>query len=594
MNKTERIAVAVLIGLLVAWSYFGPRLMPAPPPPPAVPAETVAGDATVEGSTAPAATGLPAGDAISVPGTNAVPVAVPKSAEMTPIVRSSEQNVVEVTNAVMRLRFTSWGGGLASASLNDFRSTVDMDSDPVVFDFADRIALSYTGLPGLSEADDFSVEPVAGNGVRISRQADNGLVLERTAVLEEGYAFTITDRLVNTGTTSISISEASLQMGSMRIMEAGPAMSGMDYLGVDALLRADGKIERFGKELPGLFGASGGCSRANVIGAPMAASMDVPVPLVWLAVKNKFFTQVLAPVAPEEGGTSARVRVIRADTPADFKLDTVSASLALPAAVIEPGATLERQSRYYVGPKKYAQFKSEGKRFTEIMDFGWFFKPVCKVLLPLLNGIEAVLPGGYGMAIIMLTIIVKLVFWPVTHKGTESMKRMQKLQPEIKKLRDRYKSDPKKLQEKQMLLYREHKVNPLAGCLPMLIQIPVFIGLFNVLRSAVELRFTRFLWIRDLSEPEGLMAGFLPFGGLNILPLLMTATMVLQQRLTPAVGDPQQQKIMAFMPVMMLFIFYGMPSALVLYWTVSQLLSILQLVLQQRKDRLTASAVVPA
>lgn len=594
MNKTERIAVAVLIGLLVAWSYFGRRFMP-PPPPPAVPAETVAGEAATEGRAASAAGEFAAGDAtapsLSVPGTNAVPTALPSSAEMAPIIRSSEQNVVEVTNAVMRLRFTSWGGGLASAALNDYRSTVEADSAPVVFDFADRIALSYTGLPGLSEADDFRVEPVDGNGVRISRQADNGLVLERTAVLEEGYAFTITDRLVNTGSIPVSISEACLQMGSMRIMEAGPAMSGMDYLGVDALRRADEKIERLGKELPGLFGAGGGCSRANVSGAPMAASMDVPVPLTWLAVKNKFFTQVLAPV---EGGTSARVRVIRADDPAGFKLDTVSASLALPAAVIEPGATLERQSRYYVGPKKYALLKAEGSRRTEIMDFGRFFKPVCKVLLPLLNGIEMVLPGGYGMAIIMLTIIVKMVFWPVTHKGTESMKRMQKLQPEIKKLRERYKGDPKKLQEKQMLLYREHKVNPLAGCLPMLIQIPVFIGLFNVLRSAVELRFTRFLWIRDLSEPEGLMAGFLPFGGLNILPLLMTATMVWQQRLTPAVGDPQQQKIMAFMPVMMLFIFYGMPSALVLYWTVSQVLSILQLVLQQRKEHLTATAAVPA
>ncbi len=596
MNKTERIAVAVLIGLLVAWSYFGRRLMPSTPPPP-VPAETIAGEATIDGATAPAATGLPAGDApapaLSVPGTNAAPVSLPATAEMTPVVRSTEPVVVEVTNAVMRLRFTSWGGGLASASLIDFRSTVDADSTPVIFDFADRIALSYTGLPGLSEADDFSVEPVDGNGVRMSRQADSGLVLERTAVLEEGYAFTITDRLINTGSTPVSISEASLQTGSMRIMEAGPAMRGMDYLGVDALRSGDDKIERVGKALPGLFGVRGGCSRADLTVAPMAATIDLPLPLAWVAVKNKFFTQILAPV---EGGTSARVRAIRADIPADFALDTVSASLALPAAVIEPGATFERQTRYYVGPKKYAQLKAEGNRRTEIMDFGRFFKPVCKVLLPLLNGIEMVVPGGYGMAIIMLTIIVKLVFWPVTHKGTESMKRMQKLQPEIKKLRERYKSDPKKLQEKQMLLYREHKVNPLAGCLPMLIQIPVFIGLFTVLRSAVELRFTRFLWIRDLSEPEGLLVGLLPFpaGGLNILPLLMTATMVLQQRLTPSVGDPQQQKMMAFMPVMMLFIFYNMPSALVLYWTVSQVLSILQLVLQQRKDRLTALAVVPA
>lgn len=596
MNKTERLAVAVLIGLLIAWSYFGRRLMPSPPPPPAVPAEMITADDASGVAVAPAADdpagGVVATPVIATPGTNGVPAALPPQVDVQPVVRTSDQTVVEVTNAVMRLRFTSWGGGLASASLSDYRSTIDSDSEPVTFDFTDRIALSYTGLPGLSEADDFLVEPLGANGVRIWREADNGLVLERTAVLEDGYAFTITDRLVNRGETAISISEASLQMGAMRNMETGPAMRGMAYLGVDALRSGDEKIERVGKALPGLFGVRGGCSRPDLRGVRMAAPMDLPVPLEWAAVKNKFFAQILA---PEGGAASARIRAIRVDDPAAFELDTVSASLALPAVVIEPGASLERPSRYYVGPKKYSRLKAEGNKRTEIMEFGRFFKPVCKVLLPLLNGIESVVPGGYGMAIIILTIIVKLVFWPVTHKGTESMKRMQKLQPEIKKLRERYKSDPKKLQEKQMLLYREHKVNPLAGCLPMLIQIPVFIGLFTVLRSAVELRFTQFLWISDLSEPEGLLASVLPFppGGLNILPLLMTATMVLQQRLTPSAGDPQQQKMMAFMPVVMLFIFYNMPSALVLYWTVSQGLSILQLFLQQRKERLT-TAVAPA
>jgi YidC/Oxa1 family membrane protein insertase len=598
MNKTERIAVAVLIGLLVAWSYFGRRLMP-PPPPPAVPAETVAGEVATDGTAVPAASGLSAGDAtapsFTAAGTNAVSASLPPSSPEVPVVRSSEQIVVELTNAVMRLRFTSWGGGLASASLNDYRSTIEADSGPVTFDFSDRIALSYTGLPGLSEADDFDiVKPLDYNGVKMSRTAENGLMLERTVKLEDGYAFTVTDRFVNTGATPVSISDASLQMGPMRNLESGPAMRGMVSLGVDALRSSDEKIEHIGKALPGLFGVRGGCSRANLQGVPLAAPHDVAVPLAWMAVKNKFFAQILA---PDGGSTAARVRAIRADTPGgEFELDTVSASLALQAVVIEPGQTIERKSRYYVGPKEYARLKAEGNKRTEIMEFGRFFKPVCKVLLPLLNGIEAVVPGGYGMAIIILTIIVKLVFWPVTHKGTESMKRMQKLQPEIKKLRERYKSDPKKLQEKQMLLYREHKVNPLAGCLPMLIQIPVFIGLFTVLRSAVELRFTRFLWIRDLSEPEGLLAGVLPFpaGGLNILPLLMTATMVLQQRMTPSTGDPQQQKMMAFMPVMMLFIFYNMPSALVLYWTVSQGLSILQLFLQQRKDRLTESVAAPA
>jgi len=589
MNKTERIAVAVLIGLLIAWSYFGRRLMPPPPPPPAVPAETLETGSPAPGDVAEPAIPAPAAPATA---TNAVPASVEALDDVVPLVRTSEQIVVEVTNAVMRLRFSSWGGGLAAVSLNEFRSTLDPDSDPVTFDFTDSIALSYAGVPGLSEGDDFRVEPMGESGVRISRQADNGLFLERTVELEDGYGFTITDQLVNRASAAISISGAAVKMGPMRDMEAGRAMRGMAYLGADALRSTDPKIERFGKALPKLFGVSGGCSRPVMQGVRMAASLPVPVPLTWMAVKNKYFTQILEPL---DGVTSAHVRAIRADSAA-FELDSVSAALTLPDVEIEPGATIERQYRYYVGPKKYARLKAEGNRRTEVMDFGRVFKPVCKVLLPLLNGIESVVPGGYGMAIIILTIIVKMVFWPVTHKGTESMKRMQALQPELKKLRERYKKDPKKLQEKQMLLYRENKVNPLAGCLPMVIQIPVFIGLFTVLRSAVELRFTRFLWIRDLSEPEGLLAGVLPFpsGGLNILPLLMTATMVLQQRLTPSAGDPQQQKMMAFMPVMMLFIFYNMPSALVLYWTVSQGLSILQLVLQQRKESLKTSVAAPA
>ena len=130
-----------------------------------------------------------------------------------------------------------------------------------------------------------------------------------------------------------------------------------------------------------------------------------------------------------------------------------------------------------------------------------------------------------------------------------------------------------------------NKVNPLGGCLPMLIQIPVFIALFVVLRSAVELRFSKFLWVRDLSEPENLFAGMIPLvGSLNILPILMAATMVWQQKMTPSAGDPQQQKMMAIMmPIMMLFFFYTMPSGLVLYWTTSNLIMIIQMLIKKQK-----------
>ncbi len=586
MNKTERIGVVVLFGLLLAWSVFGRRLMPSPAVPP--PGEALR-EATAEPPSLEAAEPSPA--VVPAAGGEVLTVVDPLDPE---VVRSSDEVTLTLTNDVMQVVFSSWGGGVTRVSLNAYRAALEPDSGPVVFDFGDRATLRYRGLPGVSGGDDFQVEPVA-NGVRLSRTGPTGLSLQRTAVLEDGYAFTVEDRITNHGGEPLVLRDVQIGMGPMVDMEQAPGgMGSIAYLGVDVLHTADGKVENIGKKLSGLFGVRGGCSKTDLRGVPLSAVEEVRGVMDWVAVKNKFFTQILAPV--EAGGiTGVGIRAERAATDS-FRLEAVSALLALPELVLAPGETVERRYRYYAGPKKYTRLKAEGGRRVEIMEFGRFFKPVCKVLLPLLNGIERVIPGGYGMAIIVLTILVKVVFWPVTHKGTESMKRMQKLQPEIKKLREKYKNDAKKLQEKQMLLYREHKVNPLAGCLPMLIQIPVFIGLFTVLRSAVELRYTRFLWIRDLSEPEGLLAGVLPFlsGGLNILPLLMTATMVLQQKLTPSAGDPQQQKMMAFMPVMMLFIFYNMPSALVLYWTVSQLLSILQLVLQQRKDLLGAGVAVTA
>ena len=222
----------------------------------------------------------------------------------------------------------------------------------------------------------------------------------------------------------------------------------------------------------------------------------------------------------------------------------------------------------------------------KVMDFGKFgwFKWLCKILLTTLNMLHGVIPN-YGVAIILLTLIVKVVFWPVTHKSTEHMRTMQRLQPQVTELRQKYK-DPQKQHQAIMALYKENKTNPMAGCLPLVIQIPVFIALFTVLRSAVELRFAPFLWIRDLSEPEGLLAGKVPIvGALNILPILMIATMLVQQKLTPSGGDPQQQKMMMIMPVVFLFIMYNMPSALVLYWSISQCLSIVQLLWQRRSTR---------
>ncbi|MCI6590865.1 MAG: membrane protein insertase YidC, partial [Lentisphaeraceae bacterium] len=214
---------------------------------------------------------------------------------------------------------------------------------------------------------------------------------------------------------------------------------------------------------------------------------------------------------------------------------------------------------------------------------GW----VCKLLLPILNGFYWLIPN-YGVAIILLTLLVRLVFWPLTHKSTVAMRKMSIIQPQIKALQQQFKDQPQKIQQETFKLYREHKVNPFSSCLPMLVQIPIFIALFVVLRSAIELRFASFLWIADLSQPENLFAGFLPVP-LNILPILTAVTMGLQTALSPSTGDPAQKKMMTWMmPIMMLFMFYQMASALCLYWTVSQVLSIVQMWLIQRSAKAEA------
>jgi len=222
----------------------------------------------------------------------------------------------------------------------------------------------------------------------------------------------------------------------------------------------------------------------------------------------------------------------------------------------------------------------------------WLMEPSRKFLLATLNVFHSVV-RNYGIAIILLTLLIRILFWPLTHKSTESMRRMQEIQPEIKALQAKYgKSNPQKLQQETMKLYKEKKVNPMGGCLPMFVQIPVFIALFTVLRNAIELRYSGFLWIADLSTAENLLAGKIPFvGALNILPIVMSVSMIWQQKLsspgTAATPEQQQQqKMMMFMmPIMMLFFFYSMPSGLVLYWTTSNLLMIAQTSMRNLKKK---------
>jgi len=270
-----------------------------------------------------------------------------------------------------------------------------------------------------------------------------------------------------------------------------------------------------------------------------------------------------------------------------FLTNGYQAAMVYPAAVIPARQSVETAFLFYAGPKEYKKLaeigQAMGNNLDLIMDFTGIFGFVSKLLLLGMNILHS---GGltYGLSIIAITIIIKLVFWPLTNASTKSQKRMQALQPQLKALTEKYKDDPAKKNEKTMEFYKQHKVSPLGGCLPTLLQLPVFIGFYYMLRGAIELRGAHFLWAFDLSQPDtiAMIAGF----PVNPLPLIMGATQLWQSHMMPASPgmDPGQQKLMRWMPLMMIALFYKMSAGLTLYWTVSNLLSILQMKLTKTTD----------
>jgi YidC/Oxa1 family membrane protein insertase len=229
-----------------------------------------------------------------------------------------------------------------------------------------------------------------------------------------------------------------------------------------------------------------------------------------------------------------------------------------------------------------------GNNLDLVMNFGWSGF-VSKALLIGMNWLHHGLRISYGAAVVAITLIIKIVFWPLTQASTRSMKRMQALQPQIKAIQEKFKDDPMKLQRRTMEFYKEQKVNPMSGCFPMLIQVPVFIGFYSMISSAIELRGAHFLWIKDLAKPDTLFIipglGIVPILGIpgvglpfNLLPLIMGGTMLWQAHLTPPSPgmDPAQAKLMRYLPLIFILMLYGLSSGLTLYWTVNNLLSIAQ------------------
>jgi YidC/Oxa1 family membrane protein insertase len=259
-----------------------------------------------------------------------------------------------------------------------------------------------------------------------------------------------------------------------------------------------------------------------------------------------------------------------------------------PAGDIRPGTQHTYQYSLFFGPKSMKILKKAGHDLGKALNFGWF-TVLAKPCVWLMNRLYSVIPN-YGIAIIILTLLIKIVLWPLGSKSYKSMSEMKKIQPLMKEIREKYKNDKKKMNEEVMGLYRTYKINPLGGCLPMVVQLPVFFALYRMLYQSIELRHAPFfLWIDDLSAPDRLFnfSFSIPFMeppyGIPVLTIIMGATMLLQQKMSPPMGDPTQAKMMMFMPLIFTFIFINFSSGLVLYWLVNNILSISQQYYIQKK-----------
>jgi len=301
-------------------------------------------------------------------------------------------------------------------------------------------------------------------------------------------------------------------------------------------------------------------------------SLGVRSPLAWAGFGYTYFLSALLP--SNEAGTNVEV----------FKTNW-GLSMATRSPLEASGAGTARYT-LFIGPKILQLLESFDRGLEKAIDFG-YFAFIAVPLLHVLNFFHQY-TGSYGLDIILLTIVIKLLLWPLTQKSIVSMKRMQKLQPQMQRIKDKYGDDKERLNKEMMDLYKRNKVNPLGGCLPMLLQLPVFIGLYNALLTPIELRHASFLWIQDLSRPDWESLPFALFGyhiGVPVLVLLMGASMFVQQWMTPSVGDPNQRRMMLLMPLVFTVMFVSFPSGLTIYWLVNNLLSIGQQYLINRKDR---------
>lgn len=561
-NRNFILAIVLTMIILFGWEYF---FGTSPTPEEQVAMEQAAAMGSSETANIPDMSNTPSGGAI--PGM-AAPVVKEVAADRAAVITGRDNVTIDSERVIGSISLK--GLRFDDLSLKDYHETVDPDSDIVtLLNPSDAFGAYFADFGWIGDGkrpDANSVWSASktslGTDDTVIFTWDNGegLIFTREVSLDQNYMFSVKQRVQNNTSAAISMAtygRVYREGGEGRglyILHEGPLRIGND--GKEEITFSDLEDETYGAEEV----TEGG----------------------WVGITDKEWLVALIPNQDENFTTN--ISRTTQHNGVQFHVNFATGGMS-----VAPGATAERTSRFFAGAKEVDLLEHytevEGVRmFDYAIDWGWFHfitKPIY-FMLHFFYGIV----GNFGISILLLTVLIKAALFPLANKQYQSMGRMKKLQPKMAKLKEKYGDDKARMQQETMALYKNEKVNPLASCLPIFIQIPIFFSLYKVLYVTIDMRHAPFFgWIKDLSAPDPMLVtnlfGLIPweptgFLAIGILPIFMGVTMYVQQKLNPPMTDPIQQKVFALMPIMFTFILAGFSVGLVIYWTWNNILTICQ------------------
>jgi YidC/Oxa1 family membrane protein insertase len=486
--------------------------------------------------------------------------------------KSGKEILVEAATNKYNVTLSTKGGAIKNLKFKERNVELVVDKNQFgakgVFDFSVYLSKEEFTQGNSLESTNWNLTKVSNSVIKFNTNISidgKPVLLEKTyTFIEDNYYFKIDYNIVNLANRTVTFPNGYIIMSPGDFL--GPAMN----------------FDNTYNKLNQIYYLNNEFSRCEKGGGFFSKAEDYKVEngeIKWAGIMSRYFLLIMVPENFNGTGVICDARVHTGN----------KAGIYIAANKIEPGQKLAKSFKVYAGEKNKDKLAAVDANLKDAADVSKWIEPIRDFLLWCLKYINKVIPN-IGWSLVIFSILSKIVLMPLTIKSTESMKRMQALTPKMNELKEKYKGRPDVLNKEMMKLYKTNKVNPMGGCLPLILQMPFFFALWSALINSIDLWQAPFIfWIKDLSLPD--TVGIIPFIDINfnILPIIMTATSFFQQRMMPSAGGGQQQKMMMLMPLIFIVIFWNMPSGLVLYWTLQNVMQILQQLYSNRKVKPAAA-----